>query len=91
MTIVEGSLQFNAELNLDMVWCEKKPDVQVIDTGTCYQNVAFIKEKTTEDLWQLFIEIWAPAYCGFPDILHIDREPAFKDQSFGRWLRARRL
>lgn len=49
----------------------------MVDISTCYQNTAFTIAKTADDLEKVFVDFWASVYCGFLDVLRIDREPSF--------------
>lgn len=72
----------NAEVAMDLVWLESNPVLHVIDTYTCYQNAAFIKYTTASGIWRLFVELWASVYCGYPDVIRVDRDPSFMVAAF---------
>lgn len=58
------------------------PVLHVVNTHTCYQNAAFITNKTAAGLWCLFVETWDTLYCAFPDVLRVDCEPSFMAAKF---------
>lgn len=60
----------------------RKPFLHVIATHTCYQKAAFIYDKSAMGLLTLFVEVWASVYCGYPDVLRVDREPTFIASAF---------
>lgn len=82
VSLPEYSLRFNAKAVIDLVWSDKRPVLHVVDAHTCFQNASFIRDKTAECLWKLFIEVWATVYCGLPDVLRVDREPSLMASAF---------
>lgn len=75
VSLPEDELQFNTEVAMGFVWLETNPVLHVIDTHTCSQNTAFIKDTTAARLWRLFVEEWASVYCGYRDVLRVDGQP----------------
>lgn len=77
VAIPETSISFNADVAFDLVWLDGRPVLHVVDLQTRFQNAVFIRSKTTETIWQAFIDIWSSTYTGFPATLHFDQESSF--------------
>lgn len=82
--IPESEIAFNQELAIDLLWLEGKPALHVIDTQTAFSNAKFINNKTADGLWQLFVDIWATVYTGYPSVIRLDRETSFDSKIFRR-------
>lgn len=72
----QDELRINGEVVMDLVWIMKCPVFHLVDTHSCYQNAAFITANTVDELWRLFVQTRTVLYCGFTDVLRVDREPS---------------
>ena len=77
VALPEESITFNADVAFDFVWLDGRPVLHVVDLQTRFQNAVFMHSKSTEAVWNAFIEIWCSTYTGFPSTLHLDQESSF--------------
>lgn len=67
---------------MDLLWTYWKPLLHVLDTHTCFQNAAFIKEKPSSGQWILVVEVCASVYCRYAYILRVDHEKSIMARAF---------
>lgn len=73
---------FNHEIAVDLLWLDSKPVFHIVDTHTLFQNAAFVKYKTSECIWQTFLDCWATVYLGYPENIRLDHETSFNSVKF---------
>ena len=81
-TIPPEDIIFNREVAIDLMWLNGKPVLHVVDTATNFQNAVFLKSKSTDDIWNDFIDCWTSVHVGFPEIIRLDRESSFTSDQF---------
>lgn len=77
VSIPEEVLRINADVAMELVRADRRSVLHVIDTHLCFQNAAFISDKTATGISTLFAEIWSSVYCGFGAVLRFARLPSF--------------
>lgn len=61
---------------------EGRPVLHVVDGYTRFQGAAWLRCKSTEDIWTAFLEFWATLYLGYPRIMRVDRRGAIVSEHF---------
>jgi len=67
---------------MDLMWLNKKAVLHIVDTATSFQNATFIRNQSSKELWNDFIDCWASVYTGFPEIVRLDRQSGFTADEF---------
>lgn len=58
---------FNHEIAMDLMWLDNDPVFHVIDTHKIFQNAAFIRGKTLNELLESFLSIRVTLFIGYPE------------------------
>lgn len=82
MSVPPEQVYFNREAAMYLLWLDSNPALRVIDINTNFQTAAFVNDKISNGIWQLFIKHWATKYTGFPHCLRVDRESSFQAYEF---------
>ena len=54
-----------------------RPVLHIIDAGTQFSSASFLKESSTNTVWNTFVKIWSSMYVGFPESLLTDQGSVF--------------
>lgn len=81
-SIPPDELQFNHELDIDMMWISGQLVLHIIDTHTLYQMGELTKSKSAASLYDTFVMCWDTIFIGYPGKIRLDREPAFDSEEF---------
>ncbi len=67
------------------MWIEPnphKPVLHIVDCGTRFPVAKFLKDETSEDVWNPFVECCVSVCVGFPNVLGHDQGSAFTSNFF---------
>lgn len=67
---------------MDLVWIDDHPTLHVVDTHTNLSAAVFLQEKSSDNMWNLFLLCWATAHTGYSDKMRLDQESAFTSREF---------
>lgn len=81
-TIPPDKVISNRELSMDLMWLNKKAVLHIVDTSTLFQNAVFIRNQSSQNLWEEFVDCWVSVYTGFPEIVRLDRQSGFTSDNF---------
>ena len=76
------NIQFNHEVQLDLMFIDKKAILHVVDRGTHFSAARFIRRQNVEAVWNALIECWIAVYVGFPNIFAYDQGSVFNSELF---------
>lgn len=68
---------FNEEMSVDLMFLDKLPVVQVVDTRTHFESANFDRSQTSEHIWKAFFGIWVCVYTGYPGKIKKDQGKQF--------------
>ena len=67
----ESEIYFNHEIEVDLMWVDSHPVLNVINSGTRYSVVTFLENMTEEHVWNVILNFWITVLTGYPSyILH---------------------
>lgn len=81
-SIPEEDVRFYGHVEIDLVWVDRTLVMHVLQTNNCYQNAAFITDKSATRIWKMFVDVWASVFRVYPDVLQVDQEPSFMVSTF---------
>lgn len=71
------------EMDADFMWIDGDPIRHIIDRDTRYSVAKYItKKQTSENLSNIIIKFSISAFTGFPNIIDVDRQCAFRSKIF---------
>lgn len=70
------------EFAIDIVWVDRNPVLQVVDTYTNFQNAVPIRSKLAEDICLELVEVWASLYVAYTSVIRIYQESSFESDLF---------
>ena len=73
---------FNQKLAIDLMFLNKQPVLHVVDTQTHFSAAMFLREQSTDAVWNAFLYCWATLYIGYPERLRVDRGSQFISKKF---------
>jgi hypothetical protein len=79
----EKELSFGSELSMDLMFINGKAVHHVIDSATRFNAATILDshsesyEKSSDGIWDAFIDIWCSIYTEYPDRLCVDSGTAF--------------
>lgn len=65
---------FNQELDIDLVWIDRKPVNLIVSTNKHLQNGVQIRTKREEEIWLELVEGWDSFYVGSTNVGRLDQE-----------------
>lgn len=81
-SIPSDRITFNQVVSVDLLWLYDRAVLHVIDEHTGFRNAAFLKSKSSKDIWNAFMGCWVTTYVGFPQKLRSDQESATTSNEF---------
>lgn len=81
-SLLPDQLVFNHDVIMNLMRLEDIPVLHIADSHTNFQNVNFLRCKTSECIWESFDKCWASVYVGYPNVLLLYHESACTSPAF---------
>jgi hypothetical protein len=75
--ILKDDHEFNYSITIDVMYLDKKPVLQVVDSATVFQAARFLKDMSACTAWDTLCICWIDTYLGPPDRLIYDARKNF--------------
>jgi len=72
VSLPEDNWIFNHEIQVDLFWVEGKAALHIMDRGTRYSVVRFLKQWTAGHVCNITLESWVTIFTGFPNVTAVD-------------------
>ncbi len=64
------------------MWIGNHPVLHIIDRGTRYSVARFMKNESSEQVWNIIVEFWITVFTGYPNIIFHDLGRQFTAKYF---------
>lgn len=82
VSMPNDDLVFNRVVLMDLMYLDGRSVMHIVDKDTLFSAAVFTRGERLDELWQLYVNTWANAYVGHPQILHVDQAPQFSSPSW---------
>lgn len=73
LTKVSSDLRFNNSVQIDKMYLDEQPVLHIVYQATHLCSTVFLLNQTSHHVWRCVVSSWSHAYCGPPDLLHVDQ------------------
>lgn len=88
LTVGSDELRFNHRVIADTMFLDSKPVLHMIDESTHFTAATFLRNQSTEEIFNNITRLWSMTYMGPPDFLAVDQGSAYISDEMKRNLEA---
>ena len=79
---LKKDINFNYEINVDVIYLDRKPVFHAVDAATAFQAGQFLNSMLAKDTWEALCQCWINTYFGPPNIVTYDTSTNFDSMKF---------